>query len=146
MNITRLLAVFISLLLAGWLYAQTDSTRIEGFKPSFSLSQPMLSDLKLTVPEMKKTTTKLPVFHLDGQQLLIPIGGSRFIKWNTPMIPSNPMSTDMESYKSQPVFKFKTGKTTFSFNVGVNTDAVRRGIDVQRMLQHQQMRIKIMKR
>ena len=140
MNIPKLTTTFIALLLTVGLYAQTDSTMAESFKPRFPMTQPVPMELKLTAPEMNKTATISPVFHFDSQQLLIPAVGIGYTNWNMPMMmPSNRMGMDMEGYKSQPVFKFKTGKTTFSFGVGVNMDAVRRGVDIQRMLQHQQM-------
>ena len=141
MNIPQLLTIFIALLFTVTANAQTDSTVAESIKMNFTMKQPMPADLKLAAPEMNKTATISPVFHFDSQQLLIPAVGIGFTGWNLPtmMMPSNRVGMDMEDYKSQPVFKFKTGKTTFSFGVGVNMDAVRRGVDIQRMLRHQQM-------
>ena len=47
--------------------------------------------------------------------------------WATPLI---------DDVRIQPVFKFKSGKNTFSFGLGINMDAFRRGIDIQRMQQY----------
>lgn len=122
--------------------AQTDSATVGNLTEQFPKLQPLKVDMTKFLPDKQKVAeTASPVFHTEWQQFFVPSVSCYDVEsdirravmmphWVTPMF---------DDVRVQPLFKIKSGKNSFSFGIGVNMDAVRRGIDFQRMEQHQQM-------
>ena len=120
---------------------QTDSLSIGRLTNQFPKLQPLKVDMTKILPDKQKVAaTVSPVFHTEWQQFFVPSAGSYGVEsdirralmmphWVTPMF---------DDVRVQPLFKIKSGKNSFSFGIGINMDAVRRGIDIQRMEQRQQ--------
>lgn len=121
--------------------AQTDSVTVWNLTEQFPKLQPLKVDMTKILPDKQKVMTTLsPVFHTDWQPIIVPTANDYNMEadmrralmmphWVTPMF---------DDVRVQPLFKIKSGKNSYSFGIGINMDAVRRGIDFQRMEQRQQ--------
>lgn len=121
--------------------AQTDSGTTGNFSEQFPNLQPLKVDMTKILPEKQKSHAAFsPVFHTDWQQFFVPSARYQVVESDihrSMMIPYWG-STMFDDVRVQPLFKIKSGKNSFSFGIGINVDAVRRGIDIQRMEQRQQ--------
>ena len=137
-KIIFLISVLLSLSPA---MGQTDSLSIGRLTDQFPKLQPLKVDMNKILPDKQKaTTTFSPVFHAEWPQLFTPSADRYNMEADVRramMMPYWPTSM-FEDVRVQPLFKIKSGKNSFSFGIGVNMDAVRRGIDIQRMEQRQQ--------
>ena len=137
-KIIFLISVLLSLSPA---MGQTDSLSIGSLTDQFPKLQPLKVDMVNILPDKQKaTTTFSPVFHAEWPQFFTPSADRYNMEADVRramMMPYWPTSM-FEDVRVQPLFKIKSGKNSFSFGIGVNMDAVRRGIDIQRMEQRQQ--------
>ncbi|MBQ6964181.1 MAG: hypothetical protein IJP82_00630 [Bacteroidaceae bacterium] len=123
--------------------AQTDSVIIGNITEQFSKIQPLKVDMTNTPFKQENSTSFSPLFHSGWSQLFVhPV--QNVSKHNIDadmrramMMPYWPTSM-FDDVRVQPLFKIKSGKNSFSFGIGIDMDAVRRGIDIQRMEQRQQ--------
>lgn len=125
-------------------HAQTDSLSIGRFNDQFPKLQPLKVDMSNILPDKKKlSATASPLFHADDWQMMaVPTykyQNDDVEMRRAMMMPYYWTPTMLDDVRVQPLFKFKAGKNTFHFGIGINMDAVRHGIDMQRMEQHQQM-------
>lgn len=145
-KLITLLVVWLPMVTTG---AQTDTIASIGrLNEQIPKLQPLKVDMKIILPEKQKSyATFSPVFHTDWQQFIVPSARNRVVESDihrSMMIPYwGP--TMFDDVRSLPVFNVKAGKITFSFNIGINVDAVRRGIDIQRMEQRQQQMMNMRK-
>lgn len=124
--------------------AQTDSLSIGRFNDQFPKLQPLKVDMSNILPDKKKmSVTASPVFHADDWQMMpIPtfkIQNTDVNRQRAMMMPYSWTPSMFDDVRAQPLFKFKTGKISHTFSIGINMDAMRYGIDMQRMQQRQQM-------
>ena len=122
-------------------YAQTDSVTISHLTNQFPKLQPLKVDMSNILPDKQKPTTAFsPVFHTEWPQLFVPSANNYNMKVDMRRAMMAPYWSPamFEDVRVQPIFKFKSGKNSYSFGIGINMDAVRRGIDIQRMEQRQQ--------
>ena len=121
--------------------AQTDTIQVGNFTEQFPKLQPLKVDMSNILPDKQKMTTAFsPVFHTEWPQLFMPPVNDYNMEADMQramMIPYWPTAM-FEDVRVQPIFKFKSGKNSYSFGIGINMDAIRRGVDIQRMQQHQQ--------
>ena len=121
--------------------AQTDSVRLGNNMEQFPKLQPLKVDIANILPDKQKMpTTFSPVFHTEWPQLFTPSANRYNMEADVRRAIMMPYwSTSMfDDVRVQPLFKVKSGKNSFSFGIGINMDAVRRDIDIQRMEQRQQ--------
>lgn len=140
------LLVWLPMVTAG---AQTDTITTSRLIDQFPIFQPLKVDMANILPEKQKRQAIFsPVFHTDWQQFFVPSVRNQVLESNAhyPMMVPYWMPMMFDDVRTQPVFNIKAGKNTFSFGIGVNMDAVRRGIDIQRMEQWQQQQMMDMRR
>lgn len=137
----RLMSVLLTLWMSIAASAQSDSIAIGNYADQFPKLQPLKVDMTKILPDKQKaSTTFSPVFHTDWQPIIVPTANSHNMEVDmrrTLMTPYWPTFM-FDDVRVQPLFKIKSGKNSFSFGIGVDMDAVRRGIDFQRMEQRQQ--------
>ena len=119
--------------------AQTDSLSIARFNDQFPKLQPLKVDMSNILPDKKKmSVTSSPLFHADDWQMMsVPTfkyQNADVEMRRAMMMPYYWTPSILDDVRVQPLFKFKAGKNTFHFGIGINMDAVRHGIDMQRML------------